>query len=148
MRTYCRQERHGDLADKDVFLLRNQGPGKGVGFFEQCGFYPDFILWVKEGKRQRIVFVEPHGMLHAGAYLHDDKARLHETLRELQQTIACAQPGSDVRLDSYIVSATTYEDLRTRYDDGTWDMERFAGVHILFPVRTGEYDYLDRILSA
>ena len=148
LRTYCRQERHGGPADKGIFLLRNQGPGKGVGFFEQCGFYPDFILWVKEGKRQRIVFVEPHGMLHAGAYLHDDKARLHETLRELQQTIARAQPGSDVRLDSYIVSATTYEDLRTRYDDGTWDMERFAGVHILFPVRTDEYDYLDRILSA
>ena len=149
LRTYCRQEQTGALANKEIFLLRNQGRGQGVGFFEQRGFYPDFILWVKEDDKQQIVFVEPHGMLHAGAYAHDDKARLHERLRELERQMAHTHSGAaDVSLGSYIVSATAFEDLQPKYDDGTWDMERFATRHILFPVRNASYDYLARLLPA
>ena len=37
---------HGTLlASKQVFLLRNQSRGKGIGFYQNEGFYPDFILW-------------------------------------------------------------------------------------------------------
>ena len=38
----------------------------------------------------------------------------------------------DVTLDSYIISATPYEDLHQKYDDGSWNIERFADAHILF----------------
>src|SRR3972149_5712469 len=31
---------------------------------EGSGFHPDFILWVTEGDKQRLVFVEPHGILN------------------------------------------------------------------------------------
>ena len=147
LRIYCRQERTGVLANKALFLLRNQGRGHGVGFFEQRGFYPDFILWVKTAEAQRVVFVEPHGMLHAGAYAHDDKARLHEKLRELEAQMAPNHDG-EVALDSYIVSATPFEDLRPKYDDGAWSMAHFAERHILFPVREPEYDYLALLLTA
>ena len=47
---------------------------------------------------------------------------------------------------SFIVSATPYEDLRVRYDDGTWNRIRFSEVHILFPERTEAYDYLSAIM--
>ena len=148
LRSYCRQHEKRQQ-EQEIFLLRNQSRGSGVGFFEQRGFYPDFILWVKEDGKQRIVFVEPHGMLHAGAYVHDDRARLHETLRELEGEMSRTHSGaSEVRLDSYIVSATPFEDLQPKYDDGTWDMERFAARHILFPVRNANYDYLARLLQA
>lgn len=30
-------------------------------------------------------------------------------------------------------------------DDGKWDKEKFAGVHILFLERTSEYDYMQRM---
>ena len=152
LRTYCKQrqqEQADTLVNEEIFLLRNQSRGHGVGFFEQRGFYPDFILWVKEEGKQRIVFVEPHGMLHAGAYVHDERARLHETLRELEEEMARTHAGTgEVRLDSYIVSATPFEDLQSKYDDGTWDMERFAARHILFPVRNASYDYLAHLLRA
>ena len=151
LRSYCKHRpgQAGALANKEIFLLRNQSRGHGIGFFEQRGFYPDFILWVKDDGNQRIVFVEPHGMLHAGAYVHDERARLHETLRELEEEMARTHSGAgEVRLDSYIVSATPFEDLRPKYDDGTWDMERFAAHHILFPVRNGSYDYLAPLLGA
>ena len=70
----CGGELHPDT---ELLLLRNQGRGRGVGFsLEGTGFYPDFILWMISGDRQRVVFVEPHGMLRAKSYEEDEKARL------------------------------------------------------------------------
>lgn len=146
LRTHCREEKDKSLANKEVFLLRNLSRGKGIGFFEKRGFYPDFILWIKEVTQQRIVFVEPHGMVHAGPYRDDDKARLHERLPALAKAMCGRAKLKNVALDSFIVSATPYEDLRTRYDDGTWERKRFAEAHILFPERTKQYDYLARIM--
>jgi len=142
VRAYCRAEKDGALADKEIFLLRNLSRGKGIGFFEKRGFYPDFILWIKEGEQQRIVFVDPHGMRHAEAYEHDEKARLHESLPALADAMGKRSGLKNVVLDSFIVSATPFEDLRRKYDDGTWDRKRFAEKHILFPERGEPYDYV------
>ncbi|MCX7689070.1 MAG: DEAD/DEAH box helicase family protein, partial [Fimbriimonadales bacterium] len=121
LRDYWQQAQNSAMAGKELFLLRNLSRGRGVGFFEGRGFYPDFILWVLEGQRQRIVFVEPHGMLHAKAYIHDEKARLWERLPNIAQQLAQRYPlDCIVELDAYIISATPYELLRERYDDGTW----------------------------
>ena len=147
LREYCRTEKGKSLTDKEVYLLRNLSRGKGIGFFDTRGFYPDFILWVKDGSMQRIVFIEPHGMLHAEAYEHDEKARLHERLPELAKAIAKRTKLKNVTLDSFIVSATPCEDLRVKYGDGSWDRRRFAGKHILFPERDDEYDYLAHMMS-
>jgi len=142
MRAYCRAEKDKSLATKEVFLLRNLSRGKGIGFFEKRGFYPDFILWIEEGERQRIVFVEPHGMLHAEAYKHDEKTRLHEALPGRAKSMGARTKVRNVALDAFIVSATPYENLRTKYDDGTWDRRRFAEAHILFPQKDNEYNYV------
>ena len=147
VKAYWTAECDQSLAGVEVFLLRNLSRGAGVGFFETSGFYPDFILWIKKGKKQHIVFVEPHGMIHAKAYQHDDKARLHERLPKLAKEIGARSQQQDVTLDSYIVSATSYRDLHKRYDDGTWDKARFADAHILFAERNEQYDYIKRILT-
>ncbi|MBC7077956.1 MAG: hypothetical protein H5T92_06600 [Synergistales bacterium] len=147
LREYWNKEKDKSLAGKEVFLLRNLSRGRGIGFFEERGFYPDFILWIvdQETKAQRIVFVEPHGMLHAKAYIHDDKARLWERLPALAKEIGKRSGRTDVALDAFIISATPYNDLYQRYDDGTWDRAKFAQQHILFPERKENYDYM-RIL--
>ena len=134
--------------DTELFLLRNQGRGRGVGFsLEGTGFYPDFILWMISGDRQRVVFVEPHGMLHAKAYEEDEKVRLHERLPGLAEGIARRSGvGSTVSLDCYIVSATEYDDLRLRYGDGSWTRDDFAARHILFP--DVKREYLQTLLAA
>ena len=126
--------RHAELPDDaELFLLRNQSRGAGVGFFESAGFYPDFILWIKTNGAQRIVFIEPHGMIHEKAYDSDDKAKLHERLPQLASEIARRSPDAPpVVLDSFIISATPYQELREKYDDGGWSRERFAKAHILF----------------
>lgn len=46
LKEYWEEEKDKSLKEKEVFLLRNLSRGKGVGFFEESGFYPDFILWV------------------------------------------------------------------------------------------------------
>ena len=127
--------------DSELFLLRNQGRGQGVGFsLEGSGFYPDFILWMIAGDRQRVVFVEPHGMVHAKAYEEDEKARLHERLPALAEGIA-QRSGTkgNISLDSYVVSATDYHKLRPKYGDGSWTREDFAQRHILFRDRDAKY---------
>ena len=53
----------------------------------------------------------------------------------------------NIALDSFIVSATPFQVLRDKYDDGTWDKEKFAQAHILFPERREEYNYMKKIFG-
>jgi len=146
IRAYCREEKGKSLANKEIYLLRNLSRSKGIGFFASRGFYPDFIMWIKDGGAQRIIFIEPHGMLHEDAYEHNEKARLHESLPNLAKAMGTRANLKNVALDSFIISATPYEDLRKKYE-GSWDKKRFAEAHILFPERDSEYDYLTIIIS-
>jgi hypothetical protein len=147
IKDYWVRERDKSLAGVEVFLLRNLSRGAGIGFFEERGFYPDFILWIIFRKKQHIVFLEPHGMLHAGAYMHDTKARLHEVLPVLAKSIDSRSKRKDITLDSYVVSATAFEDLYKKYDDGTWNKKIFSDKHILFMERSEEYDYIEKLFS-
>ena len=147
---YWNRNREGSLAGKDIYLLRNLSRGYGISFFGQKAFYPDFIVWIidEQARTQRIVFVEPHGMLHAAAYKHDDKAQLWERLPELGEEIrrrSGAEIGN-VTMDAYIVSATPYDELYKRYDDGNWSKAKFAEHHILFP--DGNLEYIRAILES
>ena len=143
---YCANAPPDFMSSTELFLLRNLSRGKGVGFFDNAGFYPDFILWVKTKDEQRIIFIEPHGMLHQKAYKHDEKAQLHERLPELARKIADRSGNPNVRLDSFIISATRYEDLWKYYDNGKWTREDFAAKHILFRESDEEYNYIEKIL--
>jgi len=148
LKDYWSTEKDTSLAGMEVFLLRNLSRGTGIGFFEERWFYPDFILWIKKGSSQHVLFIEPHGMLHEEAYMHDQKARLHEVLPGLAKDIgARSKRRRDVTLNSYIISATPYKDLRKKYDDGTWDKKKFADAHILFLERSKEYDYMERVFK-
>ncbi|MDE2836719.1 MAG: DEAD/DEAH box helicase family protein [Chloroflexota bacterium] len=147
LREFCGDEPRKLPDGVELFLLRNLTRGRGVGFFEMNWFYPDFILWVKRADGQRIVFVEPHGMVHAYAYEQDEKAQLHERLPALANAIAQRSPGRNVQLDSFIVSATKYDVLRPLYGDGDWTRDDFAAKHILFPDRNADYDYIANILE-
>jgi len=71
-------------------------------------------------------------MLHAEAYLNDDKAQLHNYLKDLAEKMRMRGELKNVALDSFIISATPFVDLRKKYDDGTWDLKRFGEAHILF----------------
>lgn len=84
-------------------------------------------------------------MLRAEAYKHDEKASLWERLAELEKGIGQRSGRQDIALDSFIISATSYNDLCKRYDDGSWDRDKFAEHHILFQEPNQDYDYLCKI---
>jgi hypothetical protein len=123
--------------DKDLYLLRNRGRGKGLGFFAAGGFYPDFILWLVKGNLQHIAVVEPHGMI-----LTDEdhpKIRFHATIKELEERFK----GDMVTLDSFIVSPTRFERIE---HVRKLTKEQFEEQHVLF-LPEDENRYIETILT-
>ena len=148
LRDCCAKEKDGLLKGKSLFLMRNLARGKGVGFFEGVGFYPDFILWVKEGRAQRIIFLEPHGMLYEAPPQSNEKVGLHRKFRE--EAGSGLKKLRNVMVDAFVISATPCDKLRKKWvrDDGTsWSREECAKEHVLFPERGADYDYLAHILE-
>jgi hypothetical protein len=135
LRKYC-EEQSMDGAGRykevrrnvEIFLLRNH-EDIGVRFFRSSGFYPDFILWVKQGSTQRIVFVEPHGMFNEDAPETNDKVRLYQALRELEGQFAASREM--IVLDSFIVSVTSYGVMKNRWG-GDWERDDFFAEYIIF----------------
>jgi len=101
LREYLRENK--DKFSVEIYLLRNY-PKSGVGFFNLSGFYPDFIMWVKNGKRQIIVFIDPKGLEHTKG-LDDEKIKLREDVKQLEQKLG----KGNVALESFVLSVTRYE---------------------------------------
>ena len=141
LRHYVCQQREELLIKKEVFLLRNQSRGKGIGFYQNEGFFPDFILWIRVDQNQRIIFIEPHGMVHEAINNYNDKISLYKRLRELSEKQHFRDGG--VYMDSYIISTTDFPTLRRKYGK---DIQHFEALHILFrdPLR---FDYLSPIFQ-
>ncbi len=120
-------------AGESIYILRNLSRGKGVGFFESEGFYPDFILWHrKTDGTQRLVFIEPHGMRQDDAPDINNKVQLAMEIGNHLADVLQA-PGCPVdEVTAYIVSATPFADLRRKHG-ANWDTQRYAEHHILFP---------------
>lgn len=99
---------HNDFfKDKELYLLRNQSR-KGIGFFEANNFYPDFILWIVTPSCQYISFIDPKGLRQIGG-LEDPKIELHKVIRE---TIEPRLEDTEVKLNSFIVTPTTFDEVR------------------------------------
>ena len=142
LQKYVHRQHEELLAEKQIFLLRNQSRGKGIGFYENEGFYPDFILWILEGAKQRIVFIEPHGMIHDAINEHNDKITLFKRLRDLSHK---RFRGEHVQMDAFMISRTSLSNLLRKNPDE--NRQTFAEEwHILFrdPVNL---DYLSPIFQ-
>jgi len=109
--------------DREVFLLRNLSK-KGVGFFNNAGFYPDFIMWVKEKDKQIVVFIDPKGILIED----EEKIKLYKYLKEeIQPEIYKKHPDINIKIDSYILSVTEYSSIKTNKSK-----EEYEKDHVLF----------------
>jgi hypothetical protein len=142
---FCKSK-PGVLATKELFLLRNLSRGKGVGFFEDSGFYPDFLLWVTDGQKQRLVFVEPHGMLLEDHPSTNKKANLHQRLQAQVPDARRKSKNKNLFLDSFIISATPFDELRKKHGDD-WSRKKYAEAHILFFGDGQDVGYLETIIS-
>ncbi len=115
------------LNDVGIHLMRNQSRGQGIGFFEANSFYPDFILWALKDGRQHIAFVDPKGLVRLAGPDHP-KVQLHKTIKEVEERLS----HDDVRLESFIVSVTSYEDIDWQTDGRKLSRTELADMHVLF----------------
>jgi hypothetical protein len=127
---FCRSK-PASLQGKDLFLLRNLSRGKGIGFFEDTGFYPDFILWVTEGTKQRLVFIEPHGMILDTHPSMNPKVDLYKRLQTQEADARKKSKVLGLSLDAFIVSATPFDDLQPHHGP-EWNRAKYADAHIFF----------------
>lgn len=96
----------GRLTRQDVYLLRNPR-SRGIGF-EQGG-YPDFILWIKSGSKQKILFLDPHGMVFEPEDIEkSNKVKLKERVKILEDRL----DDPDIEMYSYVISVTKESKLR------------------------------------
>ncbi len=122
VRKYYDEHNNDSLKGKDLYLLRNESR-KGIGFFEASNFYPDFILWVNDGGKQHVTFIDPKGIRNLKG-LDDPKIQL---LRQLRDEVQPSIDDNDIVLDSYIVSNTDYKDV------SFWGTRpQFTDSHVVF----------------
>jgi len=94
--------------NSEVSLLRNKSK-TGVGFFEDGGFYPDFILWILKDKKQYITFIDPKGIMQLNPKT-DSKINFYETIKEKEKILN----DKDIILNSVIISNTKFSDYKEK----------------------------------
>jgi hypothetical protein len=119
--------------DRELFLLRNQSRGRGVGFLvNEERFFPDFILWLKGPRRQDIVFVDPHGMIIGSNLDVNLKVQFFKTIKTYERELNARAGRDDIALHSYLISQTSFEALKRQ--TGVISKELFnRGYHVYFP---------------
>lgn len=136
LKQYCKNQSEA-LAGKQLYLLRNLSRGKGVGFFEEGGFYPDFIVWLVEHDRQKVTFVDPKGIRNLPPT--DRKIRFHKTIKDIQEKLG----DPSIELNSFIIANTPVHTVAAQ-----WSMnpEHIRALNIAFQVEDKD-TYISRVVG-
>lgn len=95
-------------ADTIRLLGRRRHAAKEV---DTLGYYPDFIVWLKDADLQHILFVDPKELARFGKR-EREKVRLHHDIAAIENRVRKDEPN--LRLRAYILSVTP----ASRIDDG------------------------------
>jgi len=110
------------------------------------GFYPDFIMWIKKGEKQNMVFIDPKGLEHTKG-LDDEKIVFAGFKPSSSDAITIKDIEKGLRkeyivLESFILSKTPYEKLiEGRTSPPSKD--EYINQHVLFL----EPDWQERLFS-
>ena len=125
------------LRGRELFLIRNETRGRGVSFFDDFGYYPDFIAWLKDDSGQHVLFLDPKGLGRFGGR-ERRKVQLHRDIAHVERQVRRTDP--DLRLHAYILSTTP----AAQIDDGTRSTTAWKkdGVYFL-----NEYDCMKQVIE-
>ena len=126
--------------NKELYLLRNQSRGKGIGFFEAGNFYPDFILWLLADGEQHSNFIDPKGLRNIDG-INDPKIRFYKTIKELETTL----DDPYVTLNSFILTTTSLPEV-SWWNEGM-TKEQFEQHHVFFMTEDRK-NYINKLFSA
>lgn len=121
------------LGIAELYIIRNKSK-KGVGFFVDSGFYPDFIMWILKDNKQYITFIDPHGMGRES--IDGAKVNLYKFLKDIESRLQ----DKNVVLNSFILSPTEYSKLVERRKKEDW-----IASHVLF--MKDDKDYIQQLIE-
>jgi len=135
------------LENYEIFLLRNLSR-RGVGFFINSGFYPDFIIWVKGEDKQCMIFIDPKGIRNLGNF-NDDKIQfcvsyIKEINKRINEELKNRVENVNLQLDAFILSVSPYSDIKDIFGKGNHTKEEFEKHNIVFKE---DADYLRKIFE-
>ena len=138
LRTYFLNHRNdATIRDYMFYILRNQSKS-GVGFLADTdNFYPDFIMWAKNKRKEKIIFIDPKGLIHGPAE-NSAKIRVHDTINEIQKKLN----NDGIEMSSFIVSNSPFSKIK-RLDNMKTKRE-FEERHVVFQ---DDDDYVEKIIS-
>ena len=91
------------LRGKELYLIRNLTRGRGVSFFDDYTYYPDFIVWLIDDDSQHVIFLDPKGLVRYGPK-ERRKVKLHTDIKQIEERVRVSDP--DLRLHAYVLSVT------------------------------------------
>ena len=98
-------------------------------------------------KKQTVVFIDPKGLEHLKGGLNNEKIRLKEEIKSIEQRLGHSLGRKDVVLESFILSQTPYEEL-TRGNTKPEPKEEYLNQHVLFlDERTWAENMFAKIIS-
>ncbi len=130
------------LEGLEIFLLRNLSK-KGVGFFIKSGFYPDFIIWIKNGNKQNIIFVDPKGIRNLGGFDNEKIQFCVRYIKEIEEKVRekIKHKDDQIFLDAFIVTVYSYKTTKDMYYGAS--REKFEEHNVLF--QKDDRKYVEKI---
>lgn len=121
------------FTDKELYIIRNVSK-RGIGFFEEAGFYPDFIMWLVTADKQYITFIEPHGARDMS--IEDEKVKLFSRIKDIERSLG----NDDVILNSVILTPTKHLEMASKHIlKNDWNTR-----NVIF---MEDSDYIDQLFS-
>lgn len=82
--------------------------GRGLSFFDDFAYYPDFIVWLQDEADQHVVFLDPKGLGRYGPK-ERRKVRLHAEIKETEARVR--EADSALRPHAYVLSVTAPQNI-------------------------------------
>ena len=96
------------LRDRELYLIRNLTRRRGVSFFDDYMYYPDFIVWLIDDDSQHVIFLDPKGLVRYGPKKRE-KVKLHADIKQIEERIQVSDP--DLHLHAYVLSVTSPDEI-------------------------------------
>ena len=127
------------LKGYELFVLRNQSRGHGVGFLlEEERYFPDFIVWVKNDEKQHICFIDPKGLQHQINVRENSKVQFAREVKEYEKQLNEKSGNHNVHLHSFIISQTAQDEVIKNNDVSS--ITDLNGMNLFFPEQDGYID--------
>lgn len=123
---------------RELCLIRNLSRGRGVSFFDDYTYFPDFIVFLRDGGHQHIIFLDPTGL---GRFGRREQTRigLHREIKEVESKIREIDPN--LSLHAYILSVTPHNQVggEVKKSKEQWEQE---GVYFL-----NDSKYMNKVIG-